>query len=123
MKEHLWGQPQHGVLLYTVPSSLRHGPRRFRGGLAPLSLAQSPYSSGLLETGNPGRESKRAAPEGSPSCLSPRLGQAVHKAGPSGVAGHQMEQGSPTWYLWEWSMAALLGISGKGPSLVLKPQL
>ena len=45
MKEHLLGQAQYEC--YTIPPSLYYGPGRLRGRLDPLSLAQSPFCSGL----------------------------------------------------------------------------
>lgn len=110
IKEHLLGQAQHGVVRYTVPSSLCYGPRILRRDWS--SLAQSPFCSWLPEIDNPGRESKRHSMlEFSIRSLSDS--QIVYpEAEPGGVADHCLDgAGRP-------SRAPL----GKGPFPVLKPQ-
>lgn len=111
-KEHLLSQAQHGLLLYTVSSSLCHGPGRLGGGLAQLSLAQTPSCSGLLEKDNAGRESK-----------SQHL-KALHPASPSFLDG--MSTGwawCGGWSLPGLSRATQLGSFGKGLLPILKPYI
>lgn len=107
-KEHLLGQAQRGVLLYTVPSSLCHGSGRLRQRLAQLRVAQSPSRSVLLETDNLGRENKRASTCRFSSLQPLDSWMGCPQAGLSGVAVVTlwMEQGNPIWQLWERSFTS-----------------